>query len=103
MRDRRDRRCAPARRSTARCHRARAPRDSRILAGSAIVAAHGSLRVASVDVAPLAGGARQRIDCDLVCVSGGFNPAVHLFSQARGMLRFDETLATFVPDASQCP
>ena len=27
---------------------------------------------------------RARLDCDLVCVSGGWNPAVHLFSQARG-------------------
>jgi sarcosine oxidase, subunit alpha len=31
-------------------------------------------------------------------VSGGFNPAVHLFSQAQGKLRYDEGLACFVPD-----
>ena len=74
-----------------------------IIAGSAIVAAHGRLHVASVDVAPLAGGATQRLACDLVCVSGGFNPAVHLFSQARGKLRYDEALATFVPDSSPLP
>ena len=41
-----------------------------------------------------AGGAAQRIDCDLVGVSGGWNPAVHLFSQARGKLRYDDALAT---------
>ena len=40
------------------------------------------------------------IDCDLVCVSGGWNPAVHLYSQSRGKLRYDDALATFVPDAS---
>ena len=74
-----------------------------IMAGAAIVAAQGRLRVASVDVAPLAGGCAQRLDCDLVCVSGGFNPAVHLFSQARGKLRYDEALASFVPDASPLP
>ncbi len=34
-------------------------------------------------------------------MSGGWNPAVHLFSQARGTLRYDERLATFVPD--RCP
>jgi sarcosine oxidase subunit alpha len=33
-------------------------------------------------------------------VSGGWNPAVHLFSQSRGKLRYDETLATFLPDTS---
>ncbi len=76
----------PPRRSTARCRRGRAPRDLPIIDGSAIVGAHGRLRVASVDVAPLAGGASRRVECDLVCVSGGWNPAVHLFSQARGKL-----------------
>ena len=30
-------------------------------------------------------------------VSGGWNPAVHLFSQVRGKLRYDETLGAFVP------
>jgi len=71
-----------------------------IVAGSAIVAAHGGKRVAAVDIESLSGGRRTRIDCDLVCVSGGWNPAVHLFSQARGSLRYDESLATFVPDRS---
>jgi sarcosine oxidase subunit alpha len=74
-----------------------------VVAGSAIAGARGRLRVSSVDVAPLAGGTVQRIGCDLVCVSGGFNPAVHLFSQARGKLRYDETLASFVPDSSPLP
>ena len=27
----------------------------------------------------------------------GWNPAVHLFSQARGTLRYDDTLGAFVP------
>ena len=38
-----------------------------------------------------------------VCVSGGWSPAVHLFSQARGKLRYDDALAAFVPDASPLP
>ena len=71
--------------------------------GSAIIGARGARRVGSVDVASLAGGSSTRIDCDLVCVSGGWNPAVHLFSQARGKLRYDERLATFVPDVSPLP
>ncbi|MEJ7668133.1 MAG: sarcosine oxidase subunit alpha family protein [Casimicrobiaceae bacterium] len=74
--------------------------ELRIIADSAIVGARGRLRVAAVDVAQLAGGAPERIDCDLVCVSGGFNPVVNLFSQSRGTLRYDEALATFVPDSS---
>jgi sarcosine oxidase subunit alpha len=71
-----------------------------MLPGSAIVRAHGRLRVAGVDVSSPADGAIKRIDCDLVCMSGGWNPAVHLFSQSRGKLRYDEALSTFVPEAS---
>jgi sarcosine oxidase subunit alpha len=56
--------------------------------------------VTGVDVAPLSGGAATRLDCDLVAVSGGWNPAVHLFSQARGKLRYDEALAAFLPETS---
>ncbi len=71
-----------------------------ILPGSAIVRAHGRLRVAGVDLVSLGGGAATRVDCDLVCISGGWNPAVHLYSQSRGKLRYDDALATFLPDAA---
>ena len=74
-----------------------------IIAGAVLVGAHGKRHVAAVDVAPRAGAPVRRIGCDLVCVSGGFNPAVHLFSQARGKLRYDDVLATFAPDASPLP
>ena len=40
----------------------------------------------------------RRIDCDLLLVSGGWNPVIHLFSQSRGTLRWDDTLATYLPD-----
>ncbi|HXA72107.1 MAG TPA: sarcosine oxidase subunit alpha family protein [Stellaceae bacterium] len=45
-------------------------------------------------------GARHRIECDLLAMSGGFNPAVHLFGQSQGRLRFDEGIAAFVPHMS---
>jgi sarcosine oxidase subunit alpha len=68
-----------------------------------IVAAHGRRRVRGVDIG-IAGGRRAtRVECDLVCVSGGWNPAVHLYSQARGTLRYDERIAAFVPDACPLP
>jgi heterotetrameric sarcosine oxidase alpha subunit len=71
-----------------------------LLCASAVVTAFGRLRVTGVDVAPLGGGATKRLDCDLVAVSGGWNPAVHLYSQARGKLRYDDGLAAFLPDVS---
>src|SRR5207247_3299825 len=42
---------------------------------------------------------RIAIDCDLLAVSGGWNPTLHLFAQAQGRLRFDEQIAAFVPEA----
>ena len=36
--------------------------------------------------------AAEPVDCDVLLVSGGWNPAVHLFSQVRGKLRYDDAL-----------
>jgi sarcosine oxidase subunit alpha len=74
-----------------------------IIAASVIAGAHGGKRVVAVDIAPLGGGPTQWLDCDLVCVSGGWNPAVHLFSQARGTLRYDDALAALLPQSSPLP
>ncbi|MBT4890749.1 MAG: FAD-dependent oxidoreductase, partial [Rhodospirillales bacterium] len=66
----------------------------------------GGKRVKSVKIMALneAGnhlaGSIIKIDCDLLCMSGGWTPSVHLFSQARGKLRWDDALTTFVPDVS---
>ena len=74
-----------------------------VLHGCVIRRARGRLRVTGVDVDAHGGGAPRSIDCDLVAVSGGYSPAVHLFSQARGTLRYDDTSASFMPDASPLP
>jgi sarcosine oxidase subunit alpha len=68
--------------------------------GSVVTGTEGIERVTAAHVAPFADGrpgAAERIDCDLLLVSGGWNPAVHLFSQARGRLRFGEALGAFLP------
>ena len=74
-----------------------------VFGSSVIVGARGRHHVAAVEIAPLTGGASRRVACDLIGVSGGWNPAVHLFSQARGKLRYDDILAAFVPDRSPLP
>ncbi|WP_154663783.1 2Fe-2S iron-sulfur cluster-binding protein, partial [Saccharomonospora iraqiensis] len=43
------------------------------------------------------GRAESHLDCDLLLVSGGWTPAVHLHSQGRGALRYAESLGAFVP------
>jgi sarcosine oxidase subunit alpha len=65
-----------------------------------VTGTRGLERVTHALVAPFRGGeagAAGAIACDLLLVSGGWNPAVHLFSQARGRLRYDEGLGAFLP------
>ena len=63
---------------------------------SAIVGSIGRLRVAAADLrAP--GGSIDRVPCDLVLMAGGWTPALHLFSQARGRLAFDPARAMYLP------
>ncbi len=45
-------------------------------------------------------GKSKKISCDLLCVSGGWTPTVHLFSQSKGRLIYRESDATFIPDKS---
>ena len=76
----------------------------KVLAGHAVIGTEGSKRVRRVLVAPLneAGdkvfGGGEAIDCDLVAVSGGWSPTVHLFSQSKGSLRWDGEFGCFLPD-----
>jgi sarcosine oxidase subunit alpha len=71
-----------------------------IMPASVVMQARGRLRVSGVDVVPRGGGAAKRVDCDVLLVSGGCSPAVHLFSHARGTLRYDAAIAAWVPDES---
>ncbi len=43
-------------------------------------------------------GEVQTIDCEVVGVSGGWTPTVHLFSQAKGKLKYVPDRHCFVPD-----
>ncbi len=74
-----------------------------VLAGHAVTVAAGNLRVGRVEICPVnadassvTGEALHR-DCDLVLMSGGLSPAVHLHSQARGKLKWDEKTLCFRP------
>ena len=67
--------------------------DVRLSTGVAVTS--GRLRVHR---ATLTNG--ETITCDAVLMCGGWTPSVHLFSQSRGRLRFDDTLRAFLPGAS---
>lgn len=76
-----------------------------VTVGSAVVGTGGSERLSSVRIAEidengtLAGPARE-LSCDLLAVCGGWSPAVQLFGQAGGGLRWDRVVGGFVPDAT---
>ena len=75
----------------------------------AIVATEGKARVKGVRIARFneTGDnvlqATESLSCDVIAVSGGWNPTVHLFSQSKGTLRYDEKLGCFLPDRPAQP
>jgi sarcosine oxidase, subunit alpha len=67
--------------------------------GHTVTAARGRKRVSGVTIESR-NGQRTTLPCGCVAMSGGWTPAVHLFSQSRGKLAFDQGLDAFVPDRS---
>ena len=77
--------------------------------GVTAVGTRGVLRVKALGLARTGAdgtvsGRTEWVRCDALLMSGGFTPSVHLFSQSRGRLRWDEISRTFVPDlaAERC-
>lgn len=79
-----------------------------VLPGTVVCGTEGTDRVRAAHVVPVpesaadgpvtAAAPTRTIDCDLLAVSGGWNPVVHLFSQSGGTVRWNEDKAAFVPD-----
>jgi sarcosine oxidase, subunit alpha len=76
----------------------------RVETGATVCGTRGSLRIISVDIGRVRDGGHvdtvETIACDCLLMSAGWTPAVHLFSQSRGKLRFDEATGAFVPGQS---
>ncbi|MEO1192231.1 MAG: sarcosine oxidase subunit alpha family protein [Pseudomonadota bacterium] len=75
--------------------------EIRVITGHQPVAVEGELAVSGARVGRTSTSRRRGdshdLDVDLVAVSGGWSPAVHLFSQSGGKLRYDPTIAGFRP------
>ena len=77
-----------------------------VIGGHAVVGTSGRTRVRGARIMGLdeAGehvtGTARALTCDLLLMSGGWNPTVHLFSQSRGTLAFESEAAIFVPGES---
>ena len=78
-------------------------RNIEVMTASGIAATMGRLRVKGCVVRPNAARDDQddaRIDCDALLVSAGWTPSVHLYSQSRGKVRWDEATRRFLPQDS---
>ncbi|MGI9463782.1 MAG: FAD-dependent oxidoreductase, partial [Aestuariivirgaceae bacterium] len=77
-----------------------------VMSGHAIAGVEtglGGKAISAVKAAPYSSGQGRvinetRIECDFVAMSGGWNPAVHLWCHNGGKLKFDTDLQSFVPD-----
>ncbi len=75
-----------------------------VLGAACVLGTQGRRRVSAIELASLAAdgalSAAQTQPCDVVLVSGGFTPSVHLHSQSRGKLLWSESLQAFLPGAA---
>jgi sarcosine oxidase subunit alpha len=90
---------ADARTGSARADAVRAA-GGEVRFGTVVTGTEGDPEVRAAHLGAPGGGPIETVGCDLVAVSGGWNPVVHLHSQARGTVRYDEALAAFVPGRS---
>lgn len=69
-----------------------------LMAGARVIDVLGGKAVKGVILASASGGSQpQKRDCDLVCMSGGWSPAVHLTSHGGIKPRYREDIVAFVP------
>lgn len=76
-----------------------------IMTGRGIARVRGGRRVRGVEVCLVAGegAVLDTIDCDVVAMSGGFSPVVHLYSHCGGKVIWDDAQALFRPDPARPP
>ncbi|MFL5115438.1 MAG: sarcosine oxidase subunit alpha family protein [Microvirga sp.] len=73
-------------------------KGARVMLGAEVVGTHGFRTLAAVTVRDAAGRV-ERIACDLLAVSNGWNPTVHLTCHLGGKPAWDEVISAFVPGA----
>jgi sarcosine oxidase subunit alpha len=71
-----------------------------VWSGHFVKTARGRKRVSAVEIESLDNKSSAVIPCDCLAMSAGWTPAVHLFSQSRGQLRFESAIDAFVPERS---
>ena len=79
--------------------------DIPVLTDTGIAKVKGSRHVEAVALCRHSGdgAVTGTLDCDVVAMSGGWTPLVHLWSHCGGKLIWDDALAMFRPDANRPP
>ena len=74
----------------------------KIYSGYVVSDTSGRKKITSVTIRKFEKDSNQKnteiLECDLLCMSGGWSPTVHLFTQSRGKLKYREEDSCFIPD-----
>src|SRR3954452_5893162 len=66
-----------------------------------VTGTRGRTRISSASLSSVnRPGGKNTISCDLLLMSAGMTPSIHLFSQSRGRAAFDASLEAYVPGVS---
>lgn len=68
-----------------------------VVTGSGVVSTGGRLRVSSMVVCAKNGGTNRIIPVDALLMSAGWTPSVHMYSQSRGRVEWDQATERFLP------
>jgi heterotetrameric sarcosine oxidase alpha subunit len=77
----------------------------RVFVGHGVLAARGAARVSRATIVPInskgrASGSARTLPCDLIAVSGGWTPVIHLWSQRHRNADYIDEKSCFVPAKS---
>lgn len=73
----------------------------KVMSSATILGTHGRLRISSAHVGLIDNNGKvvplEHVACDLLLISGGWTPSVHLYSQSRGKVVWNEEAQAFLP------
>ncbi len=67
------------------------------LPGHAVTGVSGRSAVNAIRVAPGGTGPARHLPCDALLMAGGWTPTLHLWSHAKGAMRWDDASGTYLP------
>ena len=75
-------------------------RGIKVIASAVVSRTFGKLRINSCEIYETKTGAKSKIKCDALLMSGGWTPSLHLWSHSKGGIKWDAEIAAYVPDVA---